>query len=544
MKRPKIKHALVLFCALASGPPTTTLMGQETKVGVSPIPVPLMDSAALVPILDEPISIDPAELLDKRLSMGAKVEFVENSLSDVAAWIQQQTKLNVVLDSRSLETIGLLPSEPVTDTLTDDPIYLLLDRLDRIGVGWRLSGGILYLHAEKDKSNVYTVQYSVGDLFDQKFKPEELEAAIVSTIEPESWNSGEIDGAAVLLGDVLFVRQIGRTHRRVAGLLTALRKPARRILIDDAPQHASKRMALDRLTAVQFKGKTLFSAVEEISKLTATDIRLDRIALKAAKMSDRVPVNLEIQNQSLRTVLDLLVSQHRLAWLLRDGVLWITTPEIAQKGSKIAVFDVRDLCRNMSECVSLQDAIQQQSNPESWHGENNSGIISFAASGIMVVSQTENRLDAVLKLLEDYRLALRNSKRRISPDDDPEAIELKYYRMPTAVASDLEKILPELLAVGTWKSLEKPNERGTIRRIQSWDQSVNAKSSNAPGDSGKNAPLFSAFSVLVIEQKRSVHDQIPGLLSRIEHGDATSIGGMGGMGGFGGGMFSILDSNP
>ncbi|MFN6128523.1 MAG: hypothetical protein ACK6DC_20860 [Planctomycetota bacterium] len=37
-------------------------------------------------------------------------------------------------------------------------------------------------------------------------------------------------------------------------------------------------------------------------------------------------------------------------------------------------------------------------------------------SGLMVVSHTEPNLDEVLTLLENYRTALKNSKRRISPE--------------------------------------------------------------------------------------------------------------------------------
>jgi len=526
-----------IFLALSIGARRASSQGTVTDTASQVQPNPLV--IPVVPISDEPKSIDPAELLDKRLSVIATIAFDETSLSDVAIWVQQQTKLNVILDVRSLANIGVLPSEPVTDTLKDQPIYLLLDRLDRIGIGWRLSGAILYLHASRDKSTVYTVQYNIGDLLDQKFKPDELTNAITSTVDPTSWNSAEIEGAAVLLGDVLFVRQVSRTHRRVAGLLAALRKPSRRILIDDTPQHAPIRIALDRPTSVQFKGKSLFSVVDEIAKASRTDIRLDRIALKAAKISDRVPVTLEIQDQSLRTVLDLLVSQQRLSWLLRDGVLWITTPDVAEKGAKIAVYDVRDLCRNLDECSSLQDAIQQQSNPGSWEAANGTGIIAFATSGIMVVYQIEDRLDAILTLLENYRLALRNSKRRISPDDDPESIETKYYRMPTSVAIDLEKVMPSLLALETWKSEQQPNAKGNIRRIQSWDQPSSAKVANRSGEPDKGIQVTIPYSVLAIEQKRLVHAEIPKLLTRIEHGDTMTMGGMGGMGGFGGGMFSV-----
>ncbi len=508
------------------------------QIASSEEPTQSAPTPSLPPIAELPMSIDPAELLDKRLSMAASVQFEETSLSDVAMWVQKTTGLNVVLDQRSLDKIGLLPSEPVTDSLKEEPIYLLLDRLGRIGIGWKLVDGMLYFHASQDKSAVITVQYNIGDLLDQKFKPEELKDAIVSIVDPDTWNSDEVEGAAVLLGDVLFVRQVSRTHRRVAGLLAALRKPARRVIVDDPPSHAPIRQALDRPTSVELKGKSLAAAVDEIAKSSSSDIRIDRIALKGARISDRVPVNLEIRDQKLRTVLDILVSQMRLAWTLRDGVLWITTTEVAEQSAKIAVFDVRDLCRNMQECDSLQEAIQQQSDPESWESSGGKGIVAFASSGIMTVSQTEDRLDAVLTLLDNYRLALRNSKRRISPEEDPESFETKYYRMPTAVADDLEKMLPALLFPETWSTLAQPNAKGSIRKIKSWDQ-VSSSRTTGPGSEPQ---VVQSFSVLIIEQKRKVHAKIPEILSRIERGDAltpSGMSGMGGMGGFGGGLFRI-----
>lgn len=187
----------------------------------------------------------------------------------------------------------------------------------------------------------------------------------------------------------------------------------------------------------------------------------------------------------------------------------------------------------MEESYSLQSAIEQQAVPESWE----TGVLAFAKSGIIVVRQPAAIQSAVLGLLDDYRLALRNSKRRISPEEDPEAIETKYYRMPTAVADDLVKELPLLVLPETWKSDTQPNGVGSIRQLRSWDQSLvrpaGAKDNTVP------EPLIS-YSVLVIQQRRKVHQEIAKTLQRIERGDAPEVpagGGMGGIKTFGGGMF-------
>jgi hypothetical protein len=344
----------------------------------------------------------------------------------------------------------------------------------------------------------------------------------------------------------LFVRQTARGQRKLAGLLAALRKPARRIMVDDPSKHMPMRAALQRSTTISVKGKSLSAVCEELAASTNIDIRLDRLALKAAKISERAPVTLEIRDQPVATVLNLLVSQQRLTWLLRDGVLWITTAEVALAGGKIAVFDVRDLCKDFDECAALQEAIEQQSNPESWSSSDGCGTIVCPTAGIMIVYQTEDRLDSLLQLLEDYRSALRNSKRRVSPEDDPEVVETKFYRMPTTVAKELAVALPSMLDADTWKNKARPGAPGTIRILKSWDHMPDCKVSSNSAESSAAFRSATAYSVLVIEQKRRIHKQIPALLQRVEHGDTTletgGMGGMGGMGGgFGGGLFSVTD---
>lgn len=146
----------------------------------------------------------------------------------------------------------------------------------------------------------------------------------------------------------------------------------------------------------------------------------------------------------------------------------------------------------------------------------------------MVVRQTEARLQEVRKLLENYRTALRASKRRVRPEEDPKAMLTQYYRMPTNVADDLIQFLPQLLKPDTWQS-NNATAKGTIQKIQSWSESSVAE---------KKLELAASqipFSVLVIYQSREVHNELPELLQRIQHGDrpASAMGGMGGMGGDG-----------
>src|SRR5690606_33086007 len=102
---------------------------------------------------------------------------------------------------------------------------------------------------------------------------------------------------------------------------------------------------------------------------------------------------------------------------------------------KTAVYDVRDLCRDSRESKALHEAIENQAHPETWENIGGLGSISFPRPGVLVVFQTEQVHDAVLQLLENYRLALRASKPRV-PKSSPQEIVTRYYRMPTPMAND------------------------------------------------------------------------------------------------------------
>jgi hypothetical protein len=481
-------------------------------------------------IAEEPKYIDPINLVPEPLRAKLTHTFLETPLTEVAAWVQSQTGLNVVLEERALEKEGVLVSEPVTESLVEVPLYQFLDRLERIGVDWKFEQGLVTLLPKE--ASLRNVQYNIGDLLDLEFKITDLLRALFSAVEPDSWaDSGGVCTVAVL-GDVMFVRQFPRNHRKVAAFLEALRHPARRTWIDEPQEHEQLVEKLNTSASVQFQGTQLSQVIQTLADQHKINLRLDRVALRKAKISERLPIAIEIRDQPIRTILQIITSQHQLTWYHRDGVLWIA-PSDQSEIRKPALFDVRDLCRDMKDCERLQTAIEQQASPDSWSNAGGAAVIAFPKSGLMVVSHTEPNLDEVLTLLENYRSALKNSKRRISPEIDPEGYETKYYRMPTAVAVDLQVLLPKLIARGSWVDSQIEGALGTIEMCRS-------RSDVRNGNTDKNpASTFESYSVLIIHQKRKVHPEISALIQKIMDGDAPALpmaAGMGGMGGMGGGM--------
>lgn len=507
---------------------------QEIVPQSNSAPGPADQPQAKATISDSPQAIDAATLVPDKLRTLASVEFSDASLSEVAQWLREQTGLNVSLDTRSLEAVNVDENSPVSDSLKDQPIYLLLDRLSSQKIAWRLDGGILRLQGKNDPSVLYNLQYNVGDLLDQKFKGEDLGETLLATVVNESdWQSSDGAEGVVLLGDVLFIRQDDRTHRRVAGLIAALRSPARRVLVDDPLEHAAIRETLEKKVSVTFKARPLGAIIDELAEQASVDLRLDRAALSSMRINERTPVTFELRDQSVRKTLDLLLLQLNLAWVLRDGVIWVTPAEIGEKTQRTAVFDVRDICPNDESSSALEVALKQQVDSKSWSESDGVGQIYFAKPGVMVVMQTEQRLDGILELIGNYRTALRNSKPRISPEDDPEVVEKRYYRMPTEVAEDFGKLLPSLLATDSWRNDKHPEAEGTIQQIRSWSEVASA-SGQEEGNAAESALI--PYSVLIIQQRRKVHDQIPELLRKIRHGDGVFGGGFGMGGGGMGGM--------
>ncbi len=73
--------------------------------------------------------------------------------------------------------------------------------------------------------------------------------------------------------------------------------------------------------------------------------------------------------------------------------------------------------------------------------------ILFPRPQVMVVRQTEQRLDEILALLETYRSALRQSKPRRHALD-PNEVLTYYYRLPTVMADEMATLLPQQIRPG------------------------------------------------------------------------------------------------
>lgn len=492
-------------------------------------------------IVDEPLAVDPATLVPEPLAAKKTADLKGKTLSEVADWLESECKVEVLIDKAAVSDVGILATDPVGEQLSDTPVYLFLDRLRGIKIGWYYSKNILHVTSiDKVEQRLVMVPYNVGDLLDAGFKMDDLADAIQTSIETGSWESEGGAGVLDTIGDVLFVRQNDEVHRKLRGLLQALRKHGRRTFIYDPPQHQLIRQRLQETIDVSFDDIALVDAVSQIAKASKIDIRLNLAALRALGIRDRTPVSLALQKTEADTVLKALLQDLQLTWILRDGVLWITSEEEASSYLITAVFDVRDLCTDDNESFALQQAIQSQT-CEDWADCGGPGTMSAPKAGTLVIHNREELLNEVLKLLEAYRVALKGSKPRVMKGQDPNEVTTVYYRLQTDVALGLQVLLPKLVRPETWNSMENPKAPGKILMTASKAVVTEAQSSKKPSKAGSDeaAAWLVPHSVLIITQTRSCHDEIADVINRVQDGDAQAISGMGPgdatMGGFGGG---------
>ena len=276
-----MRYCLGIVTGVLSAVLTTGLMAQA-PVAPAEKPAEVVAPSRKIEIPDEPRAIDPVTLMPPALAQRVTHEFKKTSLRDLVKWLQQEQKLTVIVDTQALAEERIPISQPVSDHLNNEPLYLLLDRLSGYGLAWYVADENLYLTTiQKAHEHYVTMQYNIGDLLDAGF-PEDAILATVEQSTPGPWDADEPGtGTLVLLGDVLFVRQTDATQREVSSLLTALLKHGRRTRLLDCPQNAVLREKLDQRISVNFEETSLEEVVAQFAALTQADIRLDRSLLVA-----------------------------------------------------------------------------------------------------------------------------------------------------------------------------------------------------------------------------------------------------------------------
>ncbi len=259
---------------------------QSTDTGLSP-------SGVAIPVIpDGPSTVDPSLLMPAPLGKLSKVKFDHSAIEEILAWVGSSTGYPVILDQDQHSSRNRSEGIYVTDSLDNEPVFWLLNRLSLHGLNWHFEDDIIHVVPDEGEAlSVTTKSYNLAELLDNGFTGQEILGTMEQTICPDGWqNAGGISTYSQL-GDVLFVKTTYHAHLELQGLLKAIRNHGRRTWAYDPPQHEKIREKLNAKISVRFDNVPLHKAIEDVARRSELDIRIDFIRLEAASANSRIPVN-------------------------------------------------------------------------------------------------------------------------------------------------------------------------------------------------------------------------------------------------------------
>ncbi len=414
-------------------------------------------------------------------------ELDEMPLSVVAETIRRKAGINVVLDLRALEDVGLGPDIPITKRLKDinlrSSLRLLLRELD---LTYIIQDEVLLITTpESAESRLLVGVYPVRDLIESRDPDgkirhdfEELEQLIHFALGPTTWSSegGPGSHGAAPFEDVhaLVVRQTEEGHREVRDLLAALRKAAR-LAPQDPAEHpylllsgederpASKAIwaALDKRVSFDFCKKPLANVVAHFRKQFGIEIQIDRRALEDVGIGTDVPVTKRLKAVTFRSALRHLLRDLDLTCVIQDEVLLITTPETAESRIEAAVYPIGDLAAEPSlrgddphGLEALIDLITAAVRPTAWDDVGGPGSVFGITAGqapVLVVDQTRDVHEEVASLLAVVRQLVSDS----AAGKPPVCVIVEWAGEPEATGA-IRKALARKATKATFDFVECP----------------------------------------------------------------------------------------
>jgi hypothetical protein len=174
--------------------------------------------------------------IEAALKNPTQIEFFETPLQDVIDFLSHEHKIEIQIDVRALDDVGMGTDQPISKhlerVLLRDALELMLEELD---LSWVIRNNVLLITTKEEAGTLLETKiYDVGDLVtcvDQKGQLwedyETLSDVITSTVDPVSWEDvggpGSVAGATFASAKVLVISQTREGHEEVADLLKQIR---------------------------------------------------------------------------------------------------------------------------------------------------------------------------------------------------------------------------------------------------------------------------------------------------------------------------------
>jgi hypothetical protein len=255
-KEPKQKHAKASAAKAAArhsdnpfgGPEERSAHGEKStshRAG-DPFARPERQSATSPKKPPKPVlkALRPGEnvaRIEAALASPTEICFVEAPLQEVLDSLKEQHHIEIQIDTKALEDVGIGTDSPVTVDLKGISLRSALKlMLRKLSLTWMIEDEVLLITTpEEAEARVSTILYDVADLVtcrDEHDAPWEdydtLIDVITPTIQPSTWDMvggpGAISGATLGTAKVLIVSQTREVQEQIADLLAKIREVAKK----------------------------------------------------------------------------------------------------------------------------------------------------------------------------------------------------------------------------------------------------------------------------------------------------------------------------
>jgi hypothetical protein len=187
-------------------------------------------------------------------------------------------------------------------------------------------------------------------------------------------------------------------------------KTKRRTQIKLDPKEVKLLKALQTPISTTIKAQPLEAVLNEFEKRHGIQINIDPAALEAAGLNRESPVSLNAREKPLRSSLKNMLGDIGLTYIIRNGELRVTTPQLASQDMVTKVYYIGDLVQGtnfaLGPLVNQLQAIQsiaamikmiESIEPASWQSGGGAGVITFDPSRMALIVKQSAEMQFMLQ---------------------------------------------------------------------------------------------------------------------------------------------------
>ena len=217
----------------------------------------------------------------------------------------------------------------------------------------------------------------------------------------------------------------------LAGTAAAPLQADDRTVVRGPPSAGEARIAaaLEAETGFEFLETPLSDVIEFLEDLHSIEIELDANVLEESGIGPETLVTRNLKGIRLASALNLVLRDLDMAWIVRDEVLLITTPEVANAWLEVRVYNVADLAVVGLAADDLAETIEASLDAKrGGKAQDKTARSVRALKTLLIVRDSDAGHRNVVNLLAVLRGELIPTTRKAASESRPTARRVDYSR--------------------------------------------------------------------------------------------------------------------